>query len=150
MLLLAGLASACTLLSGPDDDVDSFFIERLRQREASWDSLGVHDYDFDYAKSCVCPSATGQVRIEVRGDAVTRVTDEAGKDLTAETAKQWPTVDSLFARARAALADERLTVEIQYDSAWFFPRSIQLFASSSGSLIRHTAGGLARVVGTPQ
>lgn len=145
-LSLILLVAGCDFFSEPKSDFRERATEQLRLKELLWDSLAIHDYDFNYVKFCDCPSATpGAVRIEVRGDAVSRVTDDLGTEITSQTAKQWPTVDSLFARARAVLGDHSVTATIFFDTAYYFPMFIQSSRQSSGDLVRHTAGGLTPI-----
>ena len=144
-LALTVAVTACDFFQDPDSGFRERAARQLAQAERSWDSLAVHDYDFSYLKQCDCPSASTAVRIEVRGDNVQRVTDEAGVDLTGQTSMQWPTVDSLFARARAILADESVTVQILFDSVYSFPVLVQSFREANGELIRHVSDGLVPI-----
>lgn len=144
-VLLIVAVAACSPLAGPESD-RARATELLRQQRVIWDSLAIRDYDFTYAKSCSCPSATtSPVHIEVRGRNLQRVTDDIGTDMTAQTAMQWPTVDSLFVRTQAMIDNEGGTIEVVFDTLYHFPLLAQAFDSRTGALLRYSAGLLTPV-----
>lgn len=140
------LALACAAF-GPSDSFRERVAEQVRVNEARWKSLGFHDYDFTYGKLCDCLSSTLPVRISVRADTVERVLDATGtgEDVTARTGMDWPTVDSLFARARAMLADHSVTIQLIFDPDYGYPTGTQSYRERTGDLVRHTAEFLAPV-----
>lgn len=134
---------ACDFFSEPTSDFRERARAQLDRREFLWDSLALHDYDFSYLKQCDCPSATESgVKVTVRADTVDAVADDIGTDITGQPGMRWPTVDSLFARARAILADESVTVQILFDSTYHYPIMVESFRQADGELIRHVSGGL--------
>jgi hypothetical protein len=146
LVLLCAALAGCDFFAAPTSDFRERAAEELAVREVKWDSLAIHDYDFSYIKDCDCPTATPTaVRIEVRGDNVSRVTDDIGTEITAQTAMRWPTVDSLFARARAMISDQSVTITVVFDTTYHFPGIAQTFNERTGDLVRHTASALAPI-----
>lgn len=141
-LAAAVVAAACSPL-GPNGDSNQQALVQVQRNQASWDSLALRYYDFRYAKLCACPSATGVVDVHVRNGAVVSVTDTTGLDVTEQPGMEWPTVDSLFARARAVLANPGLTTLLEFNVQYHYPAVVESFETSTGKLVRHTASDLA-------
>jgi len=88
-------------------------------------------------------SSAASVRVEVRADTVSRVTDAAGTDITAQSGMSWPSVDSLFARAHAVIANRQLTIQLQFDTQYHYPRLIDSYDPKTENQTVHGATGLA-------
>jgi hypothetical protein len=117
-LVGAVLAAAvgCHSSTSPSDALS----RELARREAQWRAAGIHEYAFDYDVAAMVN--TPPVRIEVRADTVAHVVVRAtGQEVPRQG---WPTVDSLFARARALVANDQYHPTIAYDAQRGFPTEI--------------------------
>lgn len=107
----------------------------LAQREAQWQGQELHDYSFEYHYEFA--GAMEAVRITVRSDTVASVVDlQTDSTLSLDARYGWPTVDSLFARARQALASTDVDVVVSYDSRLGYPTRIDV-----SPLVSTPAGG---------
>jgi hypothetical protein len=114
--------AACDSSTAPPSEAR--FPELTRQ-ESKWKSQGLHDYLFDYQHQFA--GAAQAARIYVTGDSVVGATDiTTGSALSLDQSSAWPTVDSLFARARAALASKDVKVSVTYDASLGYPTSIDI------------------------
>lgn len=97
----------------------------LTRQESKWKSQDLHDYLFDYQHQF---AGTAQAaRIYVSDDSVVGATNiTTGSALSLDPSSAWPTVDSLFARARAALAAKDVNVSVNYDASLGYPTSIDV------------------------
>lgn len=139
------MLSACDMLMARTGARDRMIGQIDRNRE-HWQSLAIKDYDFTFLLLCDCASATlGYVEVEVRGGNVVRVTDGGTEDMTSQPGMKWPTVDSLFARARFLMADEDNIVQMNFDTAYFFPNYVEARMGRTGEILRFTAENLAPV-----
>lgn len=113
-------------------------LAELAQAEAKWNGRGLHDYLFDYQSRL--GGAIEAARIYVNADSVAAATDsETGKALSLDPGYPWPTVDSLFARARAALASRGVDASVSYDATLGYPTRIDIspvMAAPGGSSSR--------------
>jgi hypothetical protein len=137
--------AACDMLMARTGARDRMISQIDRNRQ-QWQSLAIQDYDFTFLLLCDCTFATlGYVRVEVRGGDVARVTDGGTTDLTSQPGMKWPTVDSLFARARAMMTDEDNIVQLNFDTAYFFPSYVEGRMGRTGEIVRFTAEEFARL-----
>jgi hypothetical protein len=124
----------------------------LAQAESKWKSQEVHDYFFDFHHQF--GGAIEAARIYVSSDNVAAAVDSAtGKDLPLDPGLAWPTVDSLFARARAALESKDVEVSVSYDATLGYPTHIDVSpaAATPAGGSSTSASNLKRmVVLTPQ
>ena len=140
-LTLAG----CDMLMARTGTRDRMIAQIDRNRQ-HWQSRGIADYDFTFLLLCDCAAATlGYVEVEVRGGNVFRVTDGGSTDMTGQPGMKWPTVDSLFVRARALMADEDNIVQMNFDTAYFFPSYVEARMGRTGEILRFTADGFSLV-----
>jgi hypothetical protein len=93
-------------------------LRQLQQYQARWQSLGIHDYSFDYWMTC-CWFRT-HVRYVIRADTV----DSAVVLDSTPNPPPPVTIDSLFSQARAILADTGLSLRIVYDASRPYPAVI--------------------------
>lgn len=118
--LIAGATIAavggCHSSTSPSDAL----ARTLARREAQWHAAGVHDYSFDFDVDAMVNSPP--VRIDVRGDTVARVVVRAtGAELSRAG---WPTVDSLFGRARALIGGAQYHPIVTFDATLGYPTLI--------------------------
>jgi hypothetical protein len=122
VLAAAMIAAACDSSTAPGSVAD---LADLEQAESKWESQGLHDYFFDYHYQF--GGAIEAAQIYISGDSVAAALDSAsGKELQLDAGFAWPTVDSLFARARAALTSKDVNVSVAYDATLGYPTSIDV------------------------
>ena len=98
--------------------------ELARNRER-WASANVHDYEFDFQRSCYCvPESTERVHITVRNDEVTSVRRSRDGQPASTAVGAWPRVNELFEDIRRRLAEGVERLEVTYDATYGYPRSI--------------------------
>ena len=97
-------------------------LTRNRQR---WVSAGIHDYEFDFRRSCFCvPESTEGVRIVVRNDVITSVLRIRDGQPASGAIGTWPRVDELFDDVRRRLDQDAARLDVTYDPTFGYPRSI--------------------------
>jgi hypothetical protein len=130
----------CTIIISSDGH-DRDLLECNRQWD-QWRALQIHSYVFEYDRTCFCSTdVTRLVRIEVRGDAVFRVTDvQTGGDVTAAPFARWPTIDSLFIWTRRTISDGDWRYRIDYHPAFHYVRRL------SGDVPNVIDGGFVQTV----
>jgi hypothetical protein len=120
--LLLALPVSCSLPTASDRSDEERELTRNRQR---WASAGIHDYEFDFRRSCFClPEATEQVHIVVRSDVITSAV-RTRDGLPASTQfTVWPRIDDLFADVQQRLTQRAERLDVEYDPTYGYPRSI--------------------------
>ena len=125
-IILLAFVGSCGLLGPKDVDYRRAALDETNRREILWKGLAFHDYDFDFQRNCACSlKATQPVRVHVRNDAVARVIDIQGGDVTPQADIPWPTVDSLFRWSRDLLNDRAFAVEVEFDTTYHLPKHIR-------------------------
>jgi hypothetical protein len=121
--VLLALAYCTIIISSDGHDHD---LAECNRRWDQWRAMQIHSYAFEYNRSCFCPmESTRRVRIEVRGNAVFRVTDvQTGADVTRASFARWPTMDSLFASTRRTIGDSDWRYQIDYDPTFHYVRRL--------------------------
>jgi hypothetical protein len=123
LVAAALLAVACDNSTGPTTTVTE--LPGLEQQEAKWRNRGLHDYYFDYHFQFA--GVKQAARIYITSDTVAAVMDLAtDSSLSLDASSPWPTVDSLFTRARKALASENVDVDITCDPMLGYPTHIDV------------------------
>ncbi len=118
----AMIAAACDSSTAPPAGDR---LAELAQAESKWNGQGLDDYFFDYYSRL--GGTIEAARIYVNADSVAAAIDSAtGKELSLGPDDAWPTVDSLFARARAALASKDADASVSYDAALGYPARIDV------------------------
>ncbi|HET7552993.1 MAG TPA: DUF6174 domain-containing protein [Gemmatimonadaceae bacterium] len=144
------LAAACDSSTGPTTSVTE--LPGLEQQESKWQSRGLHDYHFDYHYQFA--GVKQAARIYITSDAVAAVMDLATDSaLSLDASAPWPTVDSLFTRARVALASEDVDVKITCDAMLGYPTRIDVspkVATPAGGSSTRAEGLKPMVVLSPQ
>lgn len=138
------VAAVCDSSTAPPSG--SRLAELVRQ-ESKWESQGLHDYLFDYEYQFA--GAIEAAQIYVSDDSVAAAVDPAtGKELPLDRGIAWPTVDSLFARARVAIASKAADLSVAYDATLGYPTRIDIspvVATPAGGS-RSRASNLRRMV----
>ena len=122
-------------------------LELMRNRQR-WASAGVHDYEFDFQRSCFClPQATEPVRIVVRRDAIVSVVRTSDGQPATTSNSAWPRVDELFLDVQQRLEQKIERLEVSYDPAYGYPRSIvaDIALRAADDEYALTAGNLRRL-----
>jgi hypothetical protein len=97
-------------------------LARNRQR---WASAGIHDYEFDFRRSCFCaPGSTEGVHIVVRNDVVISVLRSRDGQPASTAVGVWPRVNELFDDVRQLLEQRAERLDVTYDPTYGYPRSI--------------------------
>ena len=122
---------------------------RISQRRSQrWASARLHDYEFDFQRTCICgPDVTQQVHIVVRQDAIVSVARTSdGRPVTSSNTV-WPRVDELFLDVEQRLEQRIERLDVSYDPTFGYPRSIvadiALMAADDEYAV--TAGNLRRL-----
>ena len=130
MRRLAAAASILLLLcvascSIPTETARSDAERELARNRQRWVSTGIHDYEFDFRRSCFClPEYTEGVHIVVRNDVVTSVLRSRDGQPASSAVGAWPRVDELFDNVRQLLDEGAERLEVTYDPTYGYPRSI--------------------------
>ena len=120
-MMLAGLTS-CSITDPSSRTADEIELARNRQR---WASAGMHDYEFDFQRSCFClPEATQRVHIVVRQDAIVSVVRTADGQPASSSFTAWPRIDELFLDVQQRLEQHADRLDVSYDATLGYPRSI--------------------------
>ena len=120
-LFLVALAG-CSITTATARSDDERELTRNRQR---WISAGITDYEFEFRRSCFCPAeATEPVRITVRNGVATSVLRTKDGQPASLNVGPWPTVDTLFADVRRRIEQNAERLDVEYDAAYGYPRSI--------------------------
>lgn len=119
--MLAGLAS-CSITGPSSRSADELELARNRQR---WASARIHDYEFDFQRTCFCtPEATQGVHIVVRQDAIVSVVRTSDGQPATSSYTAWPRVDELFLDVEKRLEQHTDRLDVNYDPTFGYPRSI--------------------------
>ncbi len=120
-MLVAGLTS-CSITGTSARTEEELELARNRQR---WASAAVHDYEFDFQRSCFCaPQATQLVHIVVRQDAIVSVVRTSDGQAASTSFTAWPRVDELFLDVQQRLEQHIARLDVSYDPTFGYPRSI--------------------------
>ena len=110
------------MTTASDRSDDALELMRNRQR---WASAGMHDYEFDFRRSCYCPpELTEEVHIVVRNDAIVSVVRTRDGLRASTQLTVWPRADELFADVEQRLAQGAERLDVQYDPTYGYPRAI--------------------------
>jgi hypothetical protein len=144
VMLLAAVTS-CSITGTSARTAEERELTSNRQR---WASAGLHDYEFDFQRTCFClPEATNQVHITVRQDAIVSVVRTRDGQPAAASNTVWPRVEELFAEVQKTLEQGADRIEVTYDPTYGYPRSIlvdkELMAVDGGYAL--TSGNLRRL-----
>ena len=133
------LVGSCGFTS-PNDDFRQRALDETIRREGLWKAQAIHNYDFNFIRSCTCDNVAVQpVRIHVRNDQITRVVGETGADVAPVAGIPWPTVDSLFLWSKQLLNDRTYAVEVSFDTVFSYPSHIQGENSQRSSVLHNSA-----------
>lgn len=120
LLLLA--VAGCSITATTGRSGDELELARNRQR---WVSAGIHDYEYDFRRTCFCPpEATERVHIVVRGDVVTSVVRTRDGQPASVRLGEWPRVDELFSDVQQRLDQRVARLDVRYDPTYGYPRSV--------------------------
>lgn len=121
-ILLLAVVAACSITTETARSDAELELARNRQR---WASANIRDYEFDFRRSCYCPSeVTERVRIVVRNDAIVSVVRTRDGQPASTSVGAWPRVDELFEDVRTRLDQDAARLDVQYDPTYGYPRSI--------------------------
>ena len=113
--------TACGSSTGPV----GIRLAELAQQEFRWQGRDVHDYTFEFHHQF--GGASEAALITVNADTVSSVWDlEADTALSLDPGYDWPTVEALFGRARAAISSADVNVTVEYDPDFGYPTRIDV------------------------
>jgi Family of unknown function (DUF6174) len=122
MVLLLPPSVSCSTTTAPDRSDEERELTRNRQR---WVSAGMHDYEYDFRRSCYClAEATEEVHIVVRNDAIVSVVRTRDGRPASTQLTVWPRIDELFADVQQRLAQGAERLDVQYDATYGYPRAV--------------------------
>jgi hypothetical protein len=148
--LLAVAVASCDILNPKEVDYRKQALEETARRETLWKSLAIHDYDFDFVRTCACDEAARQqVTIHVRSDNIARVSTNSGVDVVPQAGISWPTVDSLYLWTRQLLNDRAFAVEVAFDTTHHFPERITGEDPGRSVIVHMSSNFVERAAGTP-
>ena len=142
--MLVGLTS-CAITSPSGRTGEELELARNRQR---WASARLHDYEFDFQRTCFCgPEVTQQVHIVVRRDAIVSVVRTSDGSPATSSSTVWPRVDELFLDVEQRLAQRIERLDVSYDPTFGYPRSIvaDIALMTADDEYALTAGNLRRL-----
>lgn len=116
VLLVLPAATCGSDLAGAQRDLDS--------ARAQWEELRPEGYSIDYERRCLCGNA-GRFVADVEGETVMSVTPELGIGGDVELPSAY-TVEMLFATIQAGIDRGADSVDVEYDAATGYPRSIAI------------------------
>ncbi|MFP5355336.1 MAG: DUF6174 domain-containing protein [Gemmatimonadota bacterium] len=120
-LALALTASACTVITGPDDEWD-FEQRDLTRAERTWSSNFIDDYEYVVRRNCFCAMGGVSVRVVVQNDrVVAREIEGTATPLPSSMAYWYPTIDGLFAILQDAIDRRAYRIDATYDYDYGFP-----------------------------
>jgi hypothetical protein len=143
-MMLASLTS-CSITGPSANTADGIELVRHRQR---WASAGMHDYEFDFQRSCFClPEATQRVHIVVRQDAIVSVVRTSDGQPASSSYTAWPRIDELFLDVQQRLEQHVDRLDVSYDATLGYPRSIvaDIALMTADDEYALTAGNLRRL-----
>jgi hypothetical protein len=98
----------------------------LDDARSRWAAGGHDAYTFRYEQFCFCP-AEGPIDIRVAADSVVAATVvRTGEPVPGEQLTWYSTIDGLFDRLQAALDEEPVQFEVEYDGEFGFPSSASI------------------------
>jgi hypothetical protein len=141
---LAGLTS-CSITDPSARSGDELELARNRQR---WASARIHDYEFDFQRTCFCPpELTQQVHVVVRDDAIVSVVRTSDGQPANVIYTVWPRIDDLFLDVQRRLEQHIDRLGVTYDETLGYPRSIlaDIALMAADDEYALTAGNLRRL-----
>ncbi|HMN10496.1 MAG TPA: DUF6174 domain-containing protein [Gemmatimonadaceae bacterium] len=121
LVTLALASSACTVITGIDDDWDLEQRDLDRARR-TWSANFIDDYEYVVRRDCFCTLGGVAVRIVVQNhQVISREIDGSFTPVPSSLAYLYPTVDGLFAIIQDALDRRADRVDASYDRAYGFP-----------------------------
>jgi hypothetical protein len=121
LLALALSASACTIITGPDDEWD-FEQHDLTRARRTWSSNFIDDYEYVVRRDCFCTLSGVSVRIVVQNDrVVAREIDGTATPVPSSLAYLYPTIDGLFSIIQDAIDQRAYRIDATYDYDYGFP-----------------------------
>lgn len=115
---LAATLLACNDATGPAG--------RLSDARARWLRARPTRYEFRLAVSCFCARPPQPLTITVQGDSIVSAVDATGAPLRAPWTDAATTIDRLFGVVALAIEHGADVVDVAYDRAYGYPRSIVL------------------------
>jgi hypothetical protein len=143
-VMITGVAG-CSITGPSSRSSDELELARNRQR---WASARMHDYEFDFQRSCFCPpEVTQRVHIVVRQDAIVSVVRTSDGQPALSSYAIWPRVDELFIDVQQRLEQHIDRLDVSYDPTFGYPRSIvaDIAFMSVDDEYALTAGNLRRL-----
>jgi len=144
VVTLAALTS-CSITGPSARRSDELELARNRQR---WASARVHDYEFDFQRTCFCPpELTQEVHIVVRDDAIVSVVRTSDGQPANGDYTIWPSIDALFLDVQQRLEQHIERLDVTYDETLGYPRSIlaDIALMAADDEYALTAGSLRRL-----
>jgi Family of unknown function (DUF6174) len=124
VLLITASLSACTIITGPDDEWDREQRDLSRARRL-WSAQRIDDYEFVVRRECFCPMGGVAVRVQVRNYlVVSREIDLTGVAVPSSLAYLYPSIDGLFGLIQGAIDDRAHEITTRYDSSYGFPTDL--------------------------
>lgn len=125
MLLVATVSlSACTVITGPDDEWDREQRDLSRARRL-WSAQGIDDYEYVVRRDCFCVMGGVAVRVVVQNHlVVAREIDLSGVPVPSSAAYLYPSIDGLFGILQEAIDDRADEITARYDASYGFPTDL--------------------------
>jgi hypothetical protein len=95
---------------------------------AKWRSAGLHDYSYQYQRSCFCPEEYRRaVVITVRRDSIAGVLfADTRAAVPRENWSRYQTIDGLFAMLQEAADRKAHRIDVTYDGEFGYPRTASI------------------------
>ncbi len=120
LLVLLPFLVGCVIFSSIEEDVQGEFdINRAR-----WDAAAISDYSMSFQRLCLFCSIQFviPVRITVRGDTISEVTDlDTGAPVEEPAPGVFLTIDEVFDVIQGAIDQSAAEIDVRYNSMFGYP-----------------------------
>ncbi len=130
LLVLLPLLVGCVIFSSIEEDVQG----GLDVNRALWDAAAIHDYSMSFQRLCVFCSVEFliPVRITVRGDTISEVTDlDTGAPVEEPAPGVFLTIDEVFDVIQGAIDQSAAEINVRYNSMFGYPTDVTIDLSRS-------------------
>lgn len=133
ILVLLPLLVGCVIFSIPEEDVQG----ELDINRAQWDAAAIHDYSMSFQRLCLFCSVEFliPVRITVRGDTISEVTDlDTGAPVEEPAPGVFLTIGEVFDVIQGAIDQSAAEIDVRYNGMFGYPTDVSIDLSRSSIL----------------
>ncbi len=129
LLVLLPLLAGCVIFSSNEDVQRELDVSR-----AQWDAAAIHDYSMSFQRLCLFCSFEFliPVRITVRGDTISEVTDlDTGAPVVEPVEGVFLTIDEVFDVIQGSINQGAAEIDVRYNSTFGYPTDVSIDLSRS-------------------